>query len=73
MQLYRLDTPSGPVTTLAGDYLSRNLVTARDRGRSEAAERGEPVTLSTITRGGHLYPSWLIQPSGKASRIHRPR
>lgn len=73
MQLYRLDTPSGPVTDMAGDYLSRNLVTARDRARREANERNEPVTLTTITRNGQLRPSLLIQPGGKSTRIHRPR
>lgn len=73
MQLYRLDTPSGAVRDMAGDYLSRTLVTARDRGRREAAERGEPVTLTTITNHGQLRPSWLIQPDGKATRIHRKR
>lgn len=73
MQLYRLDTPTEPVRDFAGDYLSRTLVTARDRGRREAAERGVPITLTTITNHGQLRPSWLIQPDGTARQIHRPR
>lgn len=69
MQLYRLDSPSGPIRDLLGPVLYRNRVTARARGIQAASELSEPVTLTTITRNGRLRADLRIDPNGRCARL----
>ena len=69
MQLYRLDSDSGPVCDLLRPRLFRTHTTARASGLDAAAERSEPVTLTTITRNGRLRSDLIIHPDGRCKRL----
>lgn len=69
MQLYRLDSPSGPIRDLLGPVLYRTRSTARAHGIQAARELSAPVTLTTITRNGRLREDLRIEPSGRCKRL----
>lgn len=69
MQLYRLDSHSGPVADLLGPRLFRTRTTARSAGLTAAADRREDITLTTITNHGSLRPDLLIVPTGRCKRL----
>ncbi len=73
MQLYRLDSLSGPVCDLVGPVLLRKKQSARTAGIYAANARGEAVTLTTITQHGRLRPDLIIYPGGRCERVAHPK
>ncbi len=58
--LYRLDTPSGPVTDLVGPRLIRSWSLARLTAREHFEQTDEPVTITRIGTSGHLSHALTI-------------
>lgn len=58
--LYRIDSPSGPVTDLIGPRLIRSWKLARLVARETFEQRGEPVTITRIGKSGRLSHALTI-------------
>lgn len=58
--LYRIDTPSGPVTDIIGPRLFRTYKLARIVARETFEERNEPVTITRIDTAGRLSHALTI-------------
>lgn len=66
MNLYRLDTASGPLTDLLGPRLIRRYSHAITVASKHCAVHGERVTVTRISGGGALKVVRVIEPNREA-------
>ena len=65
MNLYRLDRADGTAVIdplWRSDYLTRHAAAARENTRAEAADCGQPITVTRISGGGALKPVYTAKP-----------
>lgn len=62
MNIYRIDTPSGPVTDLCGVRLIRRCADARAVARHIARNAQVPATLVRISGAGNVRAIHTYQP-----------
>lgn len=68
MNLYRLDTPEGPVCDLLGPTLLRRFVSAREVAEGVASEDATPCTITRIDKAGRLSVAGTVYPNGRYTR-----